>query len=291
MDKVEKLKSCISTVLSKGHTSKKELERLGGLVSYCSYVVRGGRTFSRRIFDLAASNSRKSHNIPLSDAIKDDLQWWSSFCEIFNGRACIIKDTHRVPMYSDASFMGFGAWLGRDWLFGVWNDADTPRDFDQGCSHLTSAPTAGIARNINVCELWPIVVGLKRWGSHFRNFRLHLITDNMQVLAMINTGRSCNRTCMSWLRELFWMCFIWNLDIFATYIRSEDNVLADALSRVSYTGVSTKCTSFRTESNMCCSSISRTLVEPLDQTSAATTGLSHGGCDQEVPCLPNQLLF
>ena len=77
MDKVEKLRAVISAVLDRNHTSKKELERLGGLVSYCSYVVRGGRTFSRHIFYLAASYSRRSNNIPLSDAIKDDLQWWS----------------------------------------------------------------------------------------------------------------------------------------------------------------------------------------------------------------------
>ena len=65
MEKVVKLKDLMSTVLSRGHTSKKELERLGGLVSYCSYVVRGGRTLTRRIYDLSASYSRLSSKICL----------------------------------------------------------------------------------------------------------------------------------------------------------------------------------------------------------------------------------
>ena len=286
IEKVVKLKDTISTVLSRGHTSKKELERLGGFVSYCSYVVRGGRTFSRRIFDLSASYSRRSSKIPLSDAIKDDLQWWASFCDVFNGRACIIRETHPVPMLSDASFMGFGAWLGKDWIFGVW-DKTTPSPIDPGCGHQAEPPSAGIPRNINVCELWPIVVGLKRWGSHFANFNMHLITDNMQVLAMINTGRSCNRTCMSWLREIFWLCFIWNIDVSATYIKSEDNILANALSRLPYTGMATKCSDLLQDSNMCCSSHFSTYVESPHPTPRDTPTISTGEIDQESSCLPN----
>ena len=120
MEKVHKLETCILSVLDKGHATKKDLERVGGLVSYCSYVVRGGMTFSRRIFDLAASYSRTSTHIPLNDAIKADFQWWLSFCGVFNGKACILKDPFPIPLYSDSSFKGFEAWLGRDWFFGSW---------------------------------------------------------------------------------------------------------------------------------------------------------------------------
>ena len=109
MEKVEKLKTFLTSLLDKGCASKKELERAGGLVSHCSYVVRGGRTFSRRIFDLAASYSRQCTSIPLDDNIKDDFNWWLAFCNTFNGRACILKNLYPVPMYTDSSFTGFGA--------------------------------------------------------------------------------------------------------------------------------------------------------------------------------------
>ena len=39
-------------------------------------------------------------------------------------------------------------------------------------------------------ELWPVVVGLKRWAAKYMNSKVNIVTDNMQVLAMINTGRS-----------------------------------------------------------------------------------------------------
>ena len=252
MDKVNKLKDLVTKILNRGSSTKKELECLGGLLSYCSYVVRGGRTFSRRVFDLSASYTRRCRTVPLNEAIKDDLRWWLAFCGIFNGKACIIRDCNPLPLYSDSSFEGFGAWLGKDWFYGTW--AESPDISHPGCGHSEQPPSINLAKNINVFELWPLVVGLRKWGFHFTNSKLHFITDNMQVLAMINTGRSSNRTCMSWLREMFWMCFIWNIDICASYIRSEDNSLADALSRLPYPGVADKCSKILSDSNMCCSS-------------------------------------
>ena len=40
--------------IGKTYVSKKELQKIGGLMSFCSQVVKGGRTFSRRVFDLCA---------------------------------------------------------------------------------------------------------------------------------------------------------------------------------------------------------------------------------------------
>ena len=281
--KVEKLQLAIRAILDKGSATKRELECIGGLVSHCSYVVRGGRTFSRRIFDLSASYSRNSKSIPLDEGIRADFDWWLSFCHTFNGKACILQDLHPIPMYSDSSFLGFGAWMGRDWLAGCWNEPDIPTDFSFGCSHLSDPPAFDSApRNINVLELWPVVVGLRRWGIYFRNCYVHVITDNMQVLAMLLTGRSSNKICMTWLREIFWMCFIWNLDISPSYIRSADNHLADALSRLPYKGVTSSCTVNLSNLNMCCSPPYRTCPSPVEAATEDTTRCSTSRIYEEV---------
>ena len=49
--KVLKLKASIMEIYSCRVASKKQLESIGGQMAFCSRVVRGGRTFSRRIFD------------------------------------------------------------------------------------------------------------------------------------------------------------------------------------------------------------------------------------------------
>ena len=136
-------------------------------------------------------------------------------------------------MISDASKRGFGAWMGTDYFYGFWGNH---RVEGISNSHMESPPIMDNIRvhegNINVYELWPVLVGLRRWARHYSNSRVSVITDNMQVLAMVNTGRSKNKLCMEWLREIFWVCFIHNIELFASYIRSEDNVLADHLSRL-----------------------------------------------------------
>ena len=289
--KVEKLKLAIETLLGRGSATKKDLECIGGLVSHCSYVVRGGRTFSRHIFDLSASYSRYARSIPLDDPIKADLNWWLRFCGCFNGRACIVRDLHPIPMYSDSSFLGFGAWMGRDWLAGQWKEEDCPADFDFGCSHLAAPPVFEVApKNINVLELWPVVLGIQRWGPFFKDCFVHVKTDNMQVLAMLCTGRSSNKLCMSWLREIFWMCFVWNIDIKASYIRSADNHLADALSRLPYRNVAPMCLDLMCGLNMCCSSPYRTLPSPLEEAPEDAAGSSLSGIYKDLTPVPTGLL-
>ena len=49
---------------------------------------------------------------------------------------------------------------------------------------------------------------------------------------MINTGRSRSNCCMAWLRELFWLCFIFDLQLSAENISTHDNIVSDYLSRI-----------------------------------------------------------
>ena len=251
-EKVEKLENFLTECRGKKFVSKKILQKIGGLMSFCSQVVRGGRTFSRRIFDLC-SKAWNRGIIRLDDETKKDLDWWLDFCKVFNCKSLIKNDCADFPMVSDASLKGFGAWAGKDYFYGSWSGVD---NFSPGSEHWEGPPQYDNfhihKRNINVYELWPVLVGLRRWAYLYKNTRVNAITDNMQVLAMLNTGRSKNKLCMEWLREIFWLCFIHNIEIFATYIRSADNVLADQLSRLDYKNVPNACTRTLLENNMCC---------------------------------------
>ena len=48
---------------------------------------------------------------------------------------------------------------------------------------------------------------------------------------MIKIGRSLNIQCMFWIRELFWLSFIYNFHLVASFIASEENVVPELLSR------------------------------------------------------------
>ena len=228
--KIDKLVEMISDLEHAMRATRKQLERLGGLVSHFSSVIRGGRTFCRRIYDLFGKCPKKG-SICLEEEILSDLSWWKNLCSIFNGSAKIIGKDLGGMFTTDASTWGFGGWSEGDWFLGCWEGNSTcPIKFHD---HMVDPPSDSdfFSKNINVYELYAILVSLRRWGHALRDTQIQVVTDNNQALFMINTGRSANKCCMAWLREIYWLCFIFNVELFAVYIKSKDNVFADTLSR------------------------------------------------------------
>lgn len=114
-------------------------------------------------------------------------------------------------------------------MFGFWGE----NIYD--CQHTVNPPIFNELSNssINVIELWPVLAGVKRWGKIWSNSYVLLHTDDTQVVSMVSSGRSRNTQAMCLLRELFWICAIYKIDLRAAYINTADNVLADKLSRIS----------------------------------------------------------
>ena len=194
--------------------------------------------------------------IKISDEVKCDLQWWNKFCVFFNGTAKIVVKDYPYPMVSDSSLRGFAAYLGPDWLAGTWKDDDFI-NLSSDCNHVVSKPIAEPVdiTNINVLELWPIVLGLKRWASHLRDTSVHVFTDNTQVMFMLINGGSSNVTCNHWIREIFWLSAIYNIVLLPKYINTKSNLVADTLSRLPYGDVSSKLFEFLHGSDLCCLSL------------------------------------
>ena len=231
-DKLVKLKLLLNSFMRKKKATKLELQSLGGILAHCCKVVHGGRTFSRRVYDLIASIKRNHHKVRLTNEFRLDLSWWLEFVAIFNGGARIIAPAHpALSVYSDASLKGFGATHGDDWIAGIFNGGSGLTGLGH---HHSSADDDGCATdNINVLEMWPILQGVRRWGSSWGECNVVCITDNTQVLAAINSGRSTNKTTMRWLRLIFWESVRYNFSIRAVYINTRDNIICDSLSRLS----------------------------------------------------------
>ena len=158
---------------------------------------------------------------------------------------------------TDASTFGFGGWSEGDWFLGSW-DGGIPGSLHIH-DHTIPPPESFCAgdMNINVLELYVVLVGLRRWGQNLTDSLIQVVTDNTQVVYMINTGRSANKTCMSLLREIFWFCFIFNVDLFAMYINTKENVFADALSRINEPRMFKCVCEAVTNLNLCCHGLLR----------------------------------
>ena len=232
-DKLDKLHNQLQIFIRRRKASKLELEGLGGILAHCCKVVRGGRTFSRRVYDLISSVRRNHHKVRLNEDFRLDLEWWLKFAAIFNGKARIIPPgMPAVSVYSDASLAGFGATHGDDWLAGVFGE-HTGLDTGWLGHHLAASKDTGCnTNNINVLEMWPILEGVRRWSKNWSDTPVVFVTDNTQVQAALNSGRSKNKTTMGWLRLIFWESVKYNFDVTSVYINTKNNTICDSLSRL-----------------------------------------------------------
>ena len=198
------------------------------LLSHCSHVLDGGRTHSRRFYDLykfILNNNLK--RVKLEVAAREDLRWWSNFSETFNGKKKIEYPEYDLPLVSDSSLKGFAIYKGEEWLAGSRDNSLKLED--NSCGHIIRSPSFDLydKTNINELKLWPS--GLQVWYPELKGKSVSIFTDNTQVYHMVRKGTSSNQTCMQWLKEKFWICKIYQIRLVPYYINTKNNVVARLL--------------------------------------------------------------
>ena len=235
-DKLEKLATELKFFENKVRATKRQLQRLCGVLSYTAKVIKGARTFSRKVIDLLKGLPEGNPRVKLSADFHADLDWWRRWSPQFNGAAYVIdRNWGEGPtIYSDASFSGYGAIFDEDWIGGFFNSTDLPKFTCDSCHsfHWFNIHVPEI-NNINYLELIPVYLAVMLLAPSCRDSHIVCYTDNTQVVAMVNKGTSVNDSAMVLLRELFWLSVIFNLHVTARHIPGKLNVSADYISRVS----------------------------------------------------------
>lgn len=235
-EKIQALHRELKFFHNKKRTTKKQIMRLAGVLSHCARVVRGGRTFSRRILDLLRGLKDGNPRLYLNEHFRLDLQWWCNCSSIFNGICPIIKYNYGESNHicSDASFNGYGVTYGQDWIAGYYNTSVFPADVSLlSHDHHWCNVYVQHDENINILELVPILIAARYFGSNWVNTHIVCFSDNTQVVAAINKGVCLNKVSMSILRELFWLSVKFNFHLTARYLPGRLNVVNDMLSRIS----------------------------------------------------------
>lgn len=80
-----------------------------------------------------------------------------------------------LQLYTDASNIGFGCYLGNQYFSGVW-------------------PKAWESYHITFKELFPIVLAVQLWGKQFLNRCIVFFTDNDAVVHIINRQTFTDKT-------------------------------------------------------------------------------------------------
>ena len=255
-DKLERLRAVLKHFRGRKKASRKDLERLGGLLAHCAKVVRGGRTFCRRIYDMMAPLRKANFRIRLSKGFRADVDWWHEFAGRFNGISGMIgKFSPTVAVYSDASNWGCGATHLDDWLVGSFVKGDDGGLAEYAGHHHAPPPGWVGAAHINIKEMWAVSAGAQRWASRWRDSSIIFITDSAVVQGSLNSGRSSSPEIMELLRRLFWLSVEFNFIFVSTYISTDVNITCDALSRLDKKSSGGRIRRVDGCGRMCCASI------------------------------------
>ena len=168
MVKLSRIHAMLSEWEGKTRCTQKELQSLAGHLQHAASVVRPGRSFLRRLYDLQATVTKPHHHIRLSAGIKSDLAWWRTYIELWNGVSFLTTCAPLPPstsFESDASgSWGAGAVWQHRWFQLAWKS-------EQERQH-----------NIATLELVPIVISAAVWGRHWQGQSILCKCDNLAVV-------------------------------------------------------------------------------------------------------------
>ena len=86
------LQGLVSDWAQKRRVSKKDLQRFLGKLNWAARVIRGGRTFMRRLIDLTCKLKAAHHRIWLNSEARADITWWLTSMSVFHGSTKFVSD-------------------------------------------------------------------------------------------------------------------------------------------------------------------------------------------------------
>ena len=219
-NKIKKLKAVLATFKHRKRASYRQLQQLTGRLCWAAHVVKGGRVYLQRCFDLMRPLQQPHHKVRLTEGFFGDIAWWDQCLDLFNKTSILKSSAAEHFVFTDACNVGGGMISGNDWAYIHW-DNDQPN----------------IAQDhINVKETMAIVHAVSRWAPLWANSHVLIHTDNIYARACINRGVCRNEKLMKYLRALFWIATKYNFTIKCRHIAGFANVEADSASRLHQRG-------------------------------------------------------
>ena len=220
--KLQEISLLVSQWQGKKSSTKKELESLVGKLAFASRVVKPGKTFLRRMYELLSGIRQPHHHVRLNSQFRSDLQWWATFLSAWNGVSimeppgCQISAIH---FSTDASgHFGCGALWGDAWFQLQW-----PQSYEAHELQLQQ-------ESITFKEVVPIVVAFAVWGPSWATKSVTVHCNNEGAVAVINLGYSRIPQIMHMLRCLFFIQAYYQINLWAVHIPGRENDLADVIS-------------------------------------------------------------
>ena len=215
-EKLDSIRHILGEFRNRPRATKRQLQSLAGRLNFAARVVRGGRTFLRRILTSYAKLRRPYHKVRLKGAITKDIEWWHDYMRQFNGVATCFNAHQTVTIVTDACITGGGSFCAGDFYYVDW-------EVDH--KEISKLP-------INYKETAMAAISILRWAPKLANRTVYVYSDNQCAVAIISKATCRNEKIMSLLRQLFWASASYNFVIKIVYLPGNLNIVSDTVSRL-----------------------------------------------------------
>ena len=213
----------------------KTVQRLTGILNFLNKAIVVGRTFTRGLYAklrMTTSDGRQLksyHHVNVNTEFRCDCLIWKWFLMDHHNRLMLCRPyvdfstsdpASTLFFYTDSSASeskGFGCVFNNHYTYGFWG-----KSFIQDCNP-----------SINYLELFALCIAIFTWQDDKKlcNARVRIFCDNDCAKHMVNNMSSGTKNCLQLLRLLALNNLRFNRRISVRYVKSEDNYLADSLSR------------------------------------------------------------
>lgn len=213
-----KLLELTTSLAHKSRSSIREFASfIGSLVSVCPAVQYGllyTKRFEREKFlALVRNNEDYSARMDISSDFQEDFKWWINIFSNPRQANRIRSGRFAQEIFTDASLNGWGASCRDGRTHGWWSDCEK-------------------SLHINSLELKAAFNGLLCFATDLHDCNVLLRIDNTTAIAYINKFGSIQFPHLSEISRQIWRwCENRNIFLFASYISSIENSIADAESR------------------------------------------------------------
>ncbi len=218
-DKLDRATKAVQDTLRLGYTSFKALRSMLGFLSFCARVIPLGRPFLRKLFNFARELShlrRPTTRRRLSAEATQELCWWLTLLSKWTGVRLIRNNQQVTHLYTDASgTKGIGGWC------------------PGGHAFSTRVPRRHRTKHINWKEAYAVLFAFAKWGPSWEGQQITIMCDNSAIVDAINK-RSIRGDAINPLQLLFLTAALYDIDISACWLSSEENWIADSLSRFDF---------------------------------------------------------
>ena len=151
-------------------------------------------------------------SFPLSQAFRQDLNWFLTFLQQYNGVTYFDHKKVDLEVHLDASLSGFGANFG-PMVYAL--------PLGDQFSHL----------HITQLEMLNIIVALKVWSNLWQNKMVEINCDNLAVVEVLNSGKARDPFLALCARNVWLISAMFNIHLVFSHIPGKNNHIADLLSR------------------------------------------------------------